>query len=662
MKTTKSYRMLTLMSAAFMLGVFSGCVEDVYDGETPVDSSKGEVLSPDSYFSFNTKADVTLNVNYDMYGMPALIEVYGENPVLTDGLVRTKRTDISPLFAAFTDDKGQFNGTMNIPTSLETVYLYTREMGYPECVALNLENNAFTFDVTASAADAEVATRAYRFNGNVPYTLSERNNLYSLCSWGSHGVISTSGYLTENSTIPVKNDAGEDSTEGISSFVGRLKTLLWKNADEKPEGLDNTYLLNGVTVDQLNLYTSEAAEISLMFLHERAGYKNTFGYYYYKGSGEKDVTNLKKYVLFPNVSIVGDDPYNTGRDYSGPSRILKAGESVKLLFFGENGDEAATTKFPEGYTIGWFMISDAYNTRNNEINTSKTMLTSNGSNAYISVYDQKLHGVVIGIEDGGDKSYEDMLFCLFTTPDIVDPENPGRPYIPEKGGEILPATETTSGTYAFEDIWPTGGDYDMNDVVVEYKREITFTSDNYVTKIVDTFTPVHDGATYQNAFAYQIDESQMGTVTTESGCTVESATNSIIVFADAKAATAAGQSYIITRTFAEKTLLKTDLKEYNPYIIVGYEEGATSRVEVHLPKHAGTSYADKSLNYTEDDAYYIDKSGKYPFAIDLPITDFTVVTERSRIDADVEYPTFKTWADSKGTECKEWYKEYKGGK
>ena len=51
-----------------------------------------------------------------------------------------------------------------------------------------------------------------------------------------------------------------------------------------------------------------------------------------------------------------------------------------------------------------------------------------------------------------------------------------------------------------EDIWPDGGDYYMNDVIVEYNRAIYFNTENMINKIVDTFTPTHDGAMYDNAF------------------------------------------------------------------------------------------------------------------------------------------------------------------
>ena len=55
----------------------------------------------------------------------------------------------------------------------------------------------------------------------------------------------------------------------------------------------------------------------------------------------------------------------------------------------------------------------------------------------------------------------------------------------------------------------------------------------------------------------------------------------------------------------------------------------------------------------EDDAYYINKDGKYPFAIMLPATTgtegpirFTPAKETVRID--LEYPDFAKWVESNG--------------
>ena len=151
---------------------------------------------------------------------------------------------------------------------------------------------------------------------------------------------------------------------------------------------------------------------------------------------------------------------------------------------------------------------------------------------------------------------------------------------------------------------------------------------NQVTKIVDTFTPVHDGAVFANAFAYQVDKGQFGKMTfpLHGRIHTESATSSIIVCPNVKQAIQ--KVYTITREFTGGSFNKKDLKSYNLYIIVKYARRAKGRTEVHLPKHEATSLVDLSLAGTQRDAYYIDKEGAYPFAIDIPILNFISVTEK----------------------------------
>ena len=133
---------------------------------------------------------------------------------------------------------------------------------------------------------------------------------------------------------------------------------------------------------------------------------------------------------------------------------------------------------------------------------------------------------------------------------------------------------------------------------------------------------------------------------------LEKETSSIIVMSNAKQNI--GNKYVVTREF-NGSFLKNQLLSYNPYIIVKYSQGEQNRTEVHLPKHKATAYANQSLIGSNDDAYYIDRKGAYPFAIDIPMLGFTPVTERNRIDS--QYPGFATWAKSMGNDCKDWYKK-----
>ena len=590
----------------------TGCMEkDVYNP----DAGKQPLPDPDEYFGFETRGDVKLLVNYDVPGFTALVEVYDEDPMETVEGTPVKKEGVEAIFKTYTDNNGKYEGEMHIPTSVKTVYLYTAAWGLPRCVQLNVENNAVNFDM--SVKKQKSSTRSYLFNGQVPYTINGRNHLYSLCKWGEAGSLDGT-YLKSVDKI------GDETPLEVAE---RLMKFFNPNG---MSGVNNSYLYKGPRVTNIKITVETMLDV--IFLKRDASYDNTFGYYYYKTDEEPQmISSVDKYIVFPNVKLFA---------YEGKYLpILKCGNKARLLYFDEDGK--ASEKFPAGYTVGWFIYADGFNgyyhdydVKENEIRT-KELRTSNEAfgnlNGFVSVKDEKSGKTIIGVEDGANQSYCDLLFYVDATPEgsIDDPD---RPIIKPDDGKDDPEpdpVEPLKGTLAFEDIWPSGGDYDMNDVIVEYRREVTFNTKNMVTKITDIFTPVHDGATFSNAFAYQIDPGQFGKVTSNStGVKVESETSSIIVTPNAKGSI--GKTYTITREF-NASFKKDDLKGYNPYIIVKYAEGQKDRTEVHLPKSKATSLANQSLIGTNQDAYYIDREGEYPFAIDIPVLGFKPVTECQRV-------------------------------
>lgn len=631
---------------AIFIGMATGCGEkDLYDPNYGKEPVKG----PEEYFGFETRGDVSLNVNYALPGFAALIEVYDIDPMEIVGNTPVKKQGVEALFKIYTDESGKFNGKMNIPTSVKSVYLYTESWGLPRCMSLEVKDGMVNFnmaDLGTSTVKTKNNTRYYDFQGTVPYVLNRNANLYSLCKWGEGGSLN-SEYMS------LETQVGDET---VGSLTQRLKNIF--NPDGIPN-VDNMHLVTQSEVTNITV-TQDGTALDVVFLNRDAEYNNSFGYYYYKTSEGANMSNMKKYIVFPNVSF---------SVYGGQLPILKCGSKVRLLYFDEQGN--AKKEFPAGYTVGWFIYADGYNQNENEIDIKKqvvsgfaNLLASNQVSGqqrqnFVSVKDEKSGKVIIGVEDGANNSYCDLLFYVNASKAIEDPD--GRPVIkPDDGNEPEKpdVIETKTGTLAFEDIWPDGGDYDMNDVIVEYNCAVSFDKKNQVTKIVDTFTPVHDGAVFANAFAYQIDKGQFGKITssaTTEGIRTETETSSIIVCPNVKQA--ARKAYTVTREFASGSFNKKDFKSYNPYIIVKYAEGQRSRTEVHLPKHEATSFADLSLIGSGKDAYYVDKAGAYPFAIDIPIVNFIPVTEKSSIDT--EYPYFKAWADSKGREYTDWYKSHK---
>ena len=638
-----------IATATLIGGLLAGCMEkDLYDPNY----GKEPLPDPSEYFGFETRGDVKLSVNYDLPGLVALLEVYDEDPMEVVDNVPVKKEGVDALFKIFTDGNGKYEGKMNIPTSVESVYLYTSSWGVPRCVKLDIKDGMASFDMskkTSPSANTKAVTRSYDFSkGSVPYLINSGANLYSLCKWGEGGNLT---YIYNSQTgkqDPINNGYVTPQKQVGNELIGNLVERL--NSFFKPSGgsVDNAYLYKGSEITNINV-TEEGTTLDLVFLDRDASFNNSFGYYYYKTSDGVSNSNMRKYIVFPNVAF---------SVYNGALSILKCGDKVRLLFWGEDGKPSE--KFPKGYTVGWFIYADGYHQNENEIDITKPLITSNGysNGGFVSVKDEKSGKTIIGVEDGANRSFCDLLFYVDASPESSI-DNPNRPNIPsdDKPIEKPDAQENLKGTLAFEDIWPDGGDYDMNDVIVEYNRAVSFDKKNQVTKIVDTFTPVHDGAVFANAFAYQVDKGQFGKMTfsaTTEGIHTESATSSIIVCPNVKQAIQ--KVYTITREFTGGSFNKKDLKSYNPYIIVKYAEGQKGRTEVHLPKHEATSLADLSLAGTQKDAYYIDKEGAYPFAIDIPILNFISVTEKKSIDT--EYPNFKAWADSKGEKYTDWYNNH----
>ena len=657
-KLLKKSLVPTLFGICLLMGatVTSCSKTDLYDPTYGKEPLPDPGMVPD----FSTRTTVNLMVDYVAPSVKTPFEVYTEYPYLVqpDGSVVKK--EIEPVFAAYTDDNGLFSGQMLLPTVVSTVFLCTPSLGLPRCVDVAVVNGTASYKRIDSVASKSTRAQVITPGGSgVPYTVDPSKLLYSLCSWGSHGRPLDNGYLTTDPTLV--------------AFANSLQRSLWNGSLIKPGGLNNS---NKVVSEQYTnisiatqmvvdgqVLTVKDAGIRLAFLNEGAWYQNTLGYYYYPTDKRPaDASKVKKYILLPNASTPGSVPFD-GYTFSQSSAPVRACSWVSLKYIDDNGQ--VFDRFPPGYTIGWFVISDGFQYRNGTefLDTGRQFIYSNqswngnGKSSCITLTDNTTGRVVVGFEDGGDLSYEDLLFEVEADPSaaIYDPNKPSI-----SGGTIvLPEQEySISGTLAFEDNWPESGDYDLNDVVMEYKRVVTFDNQNQVKKLTDHFKPVQkpDGALFTNAFVYQVDATQLGSFAPlPEGVEYEAATNSFIVFANAK--TAIGKEVVITRTFSGATMFnKSALKPYNPYIIVRYAPANKKRVEVHLPKFKATSYADQTLIGTLNDVYYADKSGRFPFAIDLPLTGFKLVTEHVRIGSSSEYPLYGKWVDGGcGTASADWY-------
>jgi len=231
------------------------------------------------------------------------------------------------------------------------------------------------------------------------------------------------------------------------------------------------------------------------------------------------------------------------------------------------------------------------------------------------------------------------------------------------------------GTLAFEDMWPSKGDYDFNDLVIDYRFRITTDAANYLSALTCDFTIKAIGAAYANGFGFQLNSSVLDVTGIQvSGGTMEQGQNlpTFIVFNNASSLMSSSGSFGVNVKKEDPyvqpvsltmeirfpsgiyTLNDLNISGFNPFIFVNGNRGR----EVHLPDYPPTSRATASLfgtgadNSTLGGGRYYKTAENLPWAIDI-ISGFEHVVERVEItDA---YLKFSSWAQSAGVQYPDWY-------
>ncbi len=256
------------------------------------------------------------------------------------------------------------------------------------------------------------------------------------------------------------------------------------------------------------------------------------------------------------------------------------------------------------------------------------------------------------------------------------------------------------GFLAFEDLWPLKGDYDMNDVGVEYACKVFFNADNTIIRIEDKFTPIRKGCSHRDGFGYQynVAPDAIASVTMsrlalgdpapvpyvspyavdskglEAGQTDKA---TFMIFDDVASEVngptfdyvgnqqSAKYKYIVDVVFSNPSLTMNEVgyPPYNPFISIDHRDGDSRRREVHLPEYRPTmkaladgadwfgKYDDRSD--VNNNLWYVSEE-QFPFALDLWI--FSYPAERVRIDD--YYPRFANWARTNGTQDWNWYYDH----
>jgi LruC domain-containing protein len=578
-----------------------------------------------------------------------------------------------------TDNQGKFSVSYNFEADMEEIVLKTNYIGFIPQAKIPIENGnvEFTFGGDESSEESEISNKYFhnkKIDNRFQNKINANVNINYLGSYDKNGVPK---YL-ENKRDKIKGDFLDD----INTALPEYRPV----PEYHPE-----YLMRG---NEHNLVILDEAEVWITFVSEGAGFTNVLAYYTYDiGSPPQTPEDIEDcYVIFPNTSF-----RNSGGG-------LKSGDKVSL------------GTFPKNTVIGWILMRNGWDA-GNEISTEGLGLLYSNLELNPETNDEhKQHCVLLLDEDrdlflisfedlirpGGDADFNDAVFYATANPienvevqnvlianaEPVDTDNDGisdsfddYPEDPNLAFNNYYVSNGEFGSLAFEDQWPSTGDYDFNDLVIDYNFNRISNSENKVVTLQGKFVVRAIGASYDNGFGFTIEgidpsliESVTGIEYTEgyiqnnsNGTESGQSDATIIVFDNAwnhgYSNTRADQAFVQADTLTININLVSPIDPdnfgvapFNPFMIINKERGK----EVHLANYppsdlANESYFGQAIDDTRPNiGKYYKTSENLPWAINFP-NRFEYPLESSGIDKG--HKKFIRWVLSEGEEFKNWYKD-----
>ena len=239
----------------------------------------------------------------------------------------------------------------------------------------------------------------------------------------------------------------------------------------------------------------------------------------------------------------------------------------------------------------------------------------------------------------------------------------------DKAFETFTPSKYGWGTVAFEDLWPSNGDYDLNDLAVNYRVVAVLNAENLAVQLDFLINVTSIRAAFTNGFGIEIEtlvpsqiESVIGYklihnyITLKANGTEAGQQNAVIIIFDDPYEM---RDHETTISVKFKQPISTDVlgtAPFNPFIIID----KTREREVHLANRHTTSLGTKNFQIVgvnrDEDGNYLNDNG-LPWAIDI-MHDFKVPKEKTAVNK--AYNFFDQWATSGGLQFKDWYKDNPG--
>ncbi len=656
---------ISILSLTILLG---SCSKDIKQTEQSVvvnpDPKTMEEMVVPKGFNYKTSDDVNFNItllsNNDQALKGVRVDIMDDSPENGGKIIAT----------GVTNSSGVLDVKYNIPTYLKEVVINTDYIG--------VVNNVIT-----PVTNGRVSTRIGGKNPQLVRTVEQKNlpksfNLSKAASPLSYRL----GDYTKGSNGGVPNYLDSKDEEESNLFLAIINAALPEQSQvpiNHPEYLAAT--------SEKNIKMTALCDIWVTFIHEGSAYKNGLFYFKYPTANPpKNPSEIESLIaIFPNAS------------YDGSGGGLGTGNKVYI------GSIGADT------SIGFAIAQDGWDGNAVKPNSKffytfskfNPELNSSNKEHVALLYDDPTEKFVIGFEDekrdnnASDNDFNDCIISVSTDPvESIDKTNviPTTPAsendldgdgvlnafdeYPSDGAKAFNVYYPSASTYAnvaFEDLWPSKGDYDLNDVVVAYQYRGVLNASNKIVSMNGKYKLRAAGGIFKNAFSveFPLNRSAVSSITGGLGLEAEATKAIVKVFANSKAIisnynTKEGISPQETDTISVSMTFSTpqdfSLSSFNPFIYI--DETSKGRgFEVHLPDMAPSELVNRSILGTNADnsnsanGRYYKTANNLPFAINIPET-FSYPIEREAIING--HLRFAAWAQSGGTQYQDWYKNLSG--
>ena len=601
--------------------------------------------------NFSTIQKVQVEIDYSNSESRVPFSIYDGNPLIEGENTTILKENVQALDGAWTDEQGKFTATVELPAYVSNVYIVSTSPFARQAIPGKIVNGV----LKVSDTDEQLTTRAsYRES-----TRFDRNRFNNL-GWNTN-----LGSFDDRSGVIDYAYKGNDPKLTLSkSEMNELRTTVSKEYRT-----------------QADLYVEEdETAVVLTALRGWTCWNSSLGYYYYRyDQAPASLKDVKVYAVFPNTQMI----WNNGSLQASPQGI-KEGTAVQLKYF-DDPEYPKGKNFPKGYYIGFILACNAWNTYFTGFNSytltegfyaSSTKGFSTKVNSGIDVrtamFKDKNSNIAIAFEDFmDDQNFTDVVFSLKANPEITN--------VPPVDEDLNTTIEKT-GVYAFEDEWPKAGDYDMNDVLVQYTYQKVFNIFNEILSESFTFKTLYNKSTVftnglgfilsnegnAQSIEYFIRKENEKDFTVASGADKFTRESNAIILTD-NVKTNPNAEYKVTFKYGDKNSNKKQETSIDAFIYRPSKEG--NRLEVHCPMKKPTSKVDTSLFGQYEDCskpnegiYYVsNQENIYPFAFYLSNANANDIAELKNFDKNEKksiseiYPKFIDWAKY-GTNA-DWYKK-----